>query len=132
MYPGQAAGEALQVPVMEYNMELSAKRSSHSHGVASGLMKKWARDENLSDECRHLVRVLERKIHALCEEEAGNYDEISRIRSLVPTLSAMGDLLHEIKPRANSVISLDDFMQDDRGFTYVSVRNSELERFSAK
>jgi hypothetical protein len=113
-------------------MELSAKLSNQPRGVSARFMKKWDPDESLTDECRHLIRILEKKIDLLCNEETGNQDQISRIKSLVPALSTMGDLLHEIKPRHMKRTALDDFMQDDRGFTYVSVRNSELERFSAK
>jgi hypothetical protein len=113
-------------------MELSAKQANPSRGVSTRFMKKWDPDENLSDECRHLIHVLVKKIDVICDNEAGDREQITRIKSLVPALSTMGDLLHEIKPRNTSRSALDDFMQDDRGFTYVSVRNSELERFSAK
>ena len=95
-------------------------------------MKKWDPEENLTDECRHLIRVLAKKLDILCDEEVGDCEQITRIKSLVPALSTMNDLLHEIKPRKMTRTALDDFMQDDHGFTYVSVRNSELERFSAK
>jgi hypothetical protein len=113
-------------------MELSAKQLSPSRGVSARFLKKWNPDENLTDECRHLVQVLEKKIGILCDEGTGDHEQINRIKSLIPALSTMSDLLHEIHPRETSRSALDDFMQDDRGFTYVSVRNSELERFSAK
>jgi hypothetical protein len=113
-------------------MELSAKQVNPSRGVSARFMKKWDPDENLADECRHLVQVLEKKIGLLCEEKTGDHEQITRIKSLISALSAMSDLLGEIEPRNMSRSVLADFMQDDRGFTYVSVRNSELERFSAK
>lgn len=113
-------------------MELSAKQADPSRGVSARFMKKWDPDENLTDECRHLIQVLVKKIDVICDEETGNREQITRIKSLVPSLSTMSDLLHEIKPRNMTRTALDDFMQDDHGFTYVSVRNSELERFSAK
>jgi hypothetical protein len=113
-------------------MELSAKQANPSRGVSARFMKKWDPDENLTDECRRLIQVLVKKIDVLCDEKTGDKEQITRIKSLVPALSTMSDLLHEIEPRNMSRSALDDFMQDDHGFTYVSVRNSELERFSAK
>jgi hypothetical protein len=113
-------------------MVLSAKLAKPSPGVSARFMKKWNPDETLTDECRHLLKVLVKKIDVLCDEEAGDSEQINRIKALVPSLSTMNEILHEIGPRKMPRTALDDFMQDDRGFTYVSVRNSELERFSAK
>jgi hypothetical protein len=113
-------------------MELSAKPANPSRGVSARFMKKWESDENLTDECRHLIQVLGKKIDILCNDETGDHEQITRIKSLVPVLSSMNDLLLQTKSRRMTLTALDDFMQDARGFTYVSVRNSELERFSAK
>jgi hypothetical protein len=113
-------------------MELSAKPENPCRAISSGFMKKWNPDENLTEECRHLLRILEKKIDVLCDDGNGDKEKVTRIKSLVPVLSAMSDLLSEIKPQKMARTALDDFMQDDRGFTYISVRNSELERFSAK
>jgi len=113
-------------------MELSAKPENPCRAISSGFMKKWNYNEDLTEECRHLVRILEKKIDVLCDDGNGDKEKVTRIKSLIPMLSAMSDLLSEIKSRKTVRIALDDFMQDDRGFTYISVRNSELERFSAK
>jgi len=113
-------------------MGLSVNQTNPSRGVSARFTRKRDPDENLTDECRHLIRVLVKKIDALCDEEVMDREQITRIQSVVPALSAMSDLIYEVKPRNIPRTVQGDFMQDDRGFTYVSVRNSELERFSAK
>ena len=56
-------------------MELSAKPENPCRAISSGFMKKWNPDENLTEECRHLLRILEKKIDVLCDDENGDTGE---------------------------------------------------------
>jgi hypothetical protein len=85
-------------------------------------------DGNLATQCRTLISVLSRKIETLCHECDVDADRVIHIRSLTASLTTLNTLLksleHERLYRPERGL-----LEDARGFTYVSVRHCELERW---
>jgi hypothetical protein len=87
--------------------------------------------DNLAGECRNLIAVLSRKIEILCHECSEDPDRVIDIRSLTASLTTLNSLLkaleqERLRPRGMGLF------EDAQGIRYISVRNCDLERFSAK
>jgi len=95
-------------------------------------MKKWNDGDDLTTECRSLIQVLVKKIDILCKECEADSDRVSHIASLSASLTTLNSILKSLEIERMNGETSRDFIQDARGITYVSVRNCDLERFSAK
>lgn len=85
-------------------------------------------EDAIAEECRNLVRVLSFTIDSLCIDCQGSDMKLRHIRSLIASLSTLNSLSLETGKHVTS----QDFMEDTTGTRYYSVRDCELERFSAK
>jgi hypothetical protein len=88
-------------------------------------------NDNLAKECRNLIAVLSRKIETLCHECSEDPDRVIHIRSLTASLTTLNSLLKATEPEQQYPPGMGLF-EDAQGIRYVSVRNCDLERFSAK
>jgi hypothetical protein len=88
-------------------------------------------NDNLATECRNLISVLSRKIETLCHECGEDADRVTYIRSLTASLTTLNSLLKSME-HERVYRSKRGFLEDARGFSYISVRYCDLERFSVK
>ena len=99
--------------------------------VPAGLSERKRADGNLATECRNLISILSRKIEALCQVHHEDSDRVMHIRSLSASLTTLNSLLRSLEHEPQYQPER-GFLEDSRGYTYVSVRNCDLERFSVK
>jgi len=85
-------------------------------------------EDDVADECRNLIRVLSFTIDSLCSEGVASEKKLRHIRALISSLSTMNALSDENDPGTHR----QEYIEDVNGTRYFSVRNCELERFSAK
>lgn len=85
-------------------------------------------EDAIAEECRNLIRVLSFTIDSLCIDCQRSDLKLRYMRSLIASLSTLNSLSDEMGKHG----SAHDFMEDGAGTRYYSVRDYELERFSAK
>jgi len=84
-------------------------------------------EDDISEECRNLIRVLSYTIDSLCCECSHSELKLRYIRALISSLST----LNTLSPERN-VPCAEEGLVDINGARYVSIRSCDLERFSAK
>jgi len=94
-------------------------------------VKQWVPDENIFDECRHLVRVLTQKTETLDRECRVDPETAVHIQAIGSTLAALTDLINRLDHQSRAPKS-PEILKDARGFTYHSVRSCDLDRISDK
>ncbi len=100
-----------------------------SMGALSG--KRWDRRNDLTNECRSLIRLLSYTIDSLCEGNEYSEKNIRNIRSLITSLSSLKKVAEEHESMILDAPAM-DFVDDASGNRYFAVRHCELERFSEK
>ena len=85
-------------------------------------------EDDISEECRNLIRVLSYTIDSLCSECSNSELKLRYIRALISSLST----LNTLSPDRDHVLSAGEGLVDINGTHYVSIRSCDLERFSAK
>jgi hypothetical protein len=109
---------------MEHHM-----KNPHFPAMVLPRLQSPRQDEDaIAEECRNLIRVLSFTIDSLCIDCQGSELKLRYLRSLIASLSTLNSLSGETGKHDLS----DDFMEDNTGTRYYSVRDCELERFSAK
>jgi len=85
-------------------------------------------EEDIAEECRNLIRVLSFTIDSLCSECWASDLKLRYIRALISSLST----LNALSEGKDCQLPAADYLEDINGTRYVSVRDCELERFSAR
>jgi hypothetical protein len=93
--------------------------------------KEKTSNDNPAGECRNLIAILSLKIETLCHECSEDPDRVIQIRSLTASLTTLNSLLKVLEQERLYSPGMGLF-EDAQGIRYVSVRNCDLERFSAK
>jgi hypothetical protein len=85
-------------------------------------------DRILAGECRDLITALSQKVEALCRECGEDFDQVTHIRSLAPSLIVLNSPLKALEEeRPNPPGSR--VLEDIQGIRYIAVRHCELERW---